>query len=620
MINRLLLLTTFTCVCYLLPAQTSVDSLFNVLKNALPEKERIDIYNKLSKKTHATNPDTSLYYANCARELASNINYTDGIIISLNNLTRHYLSISMFDTVLVLSSRAIELCQKNGSKRMFAQCYLAKGSVFEYLNSVDSANYYFTRAVEHAKDDPDKVTLADILNSQANLLKQSSDYEKALDNYLKALEIYRLSGDRVMEAIVTSNIGNIYIIREQYELALNQFSEALALNTKLNNLAAMAMDYNNLGLIYMYLNRFDKSIESHFKSIEINETLGRKGDLVKCYYNLGTIYTSIKDYDKAFDNHKHSLELSNEIGFDLGVLYNTFGIGLIYSKMNNRTQAEKYLKESLQLSLVYKTPEVRMNSLLELYYLNRRLAYYEQALDFHEQYYALKDSIFTSEREKTVTELQTKYETQKKETEIGELKHKEEVNQLTMRLVILIVIILIFGVVALIFYYQKQKVFHRQKLTIQQQEIDKMQMIENSNKQELTSKALMLAKSEEIILQFKNEIEQVLPKADPNTSSELRAILRRAQWTENGKEQWNDFISRFDELNNGFIGKLTKSYPSLSPVELRLCALLRLQLSTKDIAEMSSRSIRTIENSRTSIRKKISLNSNDNLTTFLMSV
>ena len=147
-----------------------------------------------------------------------------------------------------------------------------------------------------------------------------------------------------------------------------------------------------------------------------------------------------------------------------------------------------------------------------------------------------------------------------------------------------------------------------------------MKMLADAHKQELTSKALMLAKSEDIILQFKGELEQVLPKVDSSAIGEIKAILKRVQWNENGKEQWKEFITRFDELNNGFLGKLSELHPELSPVELRLCAMLRLQLSTKELAELTNRSIRTIENTRTNIRKKMNLDPSKNLTTYLLNI
>ncbi len=99
-----------------------------------------------------------------------------------------------------------------------------------------------------------------------------------------------------------------------------------------------------------------------------------------------------------------------------------------------------------------------------------------------------------------------------------------------------------------------------------------------ANRRELTGNALSLAKSDQLITQLKKD---------------LRTILAR---TEGG----------------------SSSYPGLLPAEIRLCAMLRLQLTTKEIAEMIKRSTRTIENTRNSIRKKMGLQSGDNLVQHLL--
>jgi tetratricopeptide (TPR) repeat protein len=607
------------CINVILSAQAPIDSLFQKLKNPVDDKERIDIYNKLSYKLVLINPDTALFYAKSAHQLAKDIKYFEGIINSLNNLSGYFLTIGNFDSALVYSNMAVKTCKQNNNYHL-ASTYVQKGNIFENLTLADSANYYFALAAQNLKDDTDNLNQAALFNCQANLFKSLTEYDKALDYYLKALEIFKKAGELDQAAIVMSNIGNIYLIIEKYESALEQFNEALAINAKLNNLAVMAMDYNNLGVTYRYLKNYEKSLECNLKSIDIYKQLDRKADLLKAYYNLASIYTSLNDYDKAFENFTLSLDMSKQLRFDLGLLYNNYGMGCLYSDINNYQKSDEHLKEALRLAEIFKLPENRSSCLYELYLLNKKFNKYAETITYLEQYYALKDSVFTKDREKIVAELQTRYETQKKESEITKLKHQEEVHRLTLRLTIILVILLVTVVVMLINYYQKQKLLHRQQHTIQQQEIEKMQIVQTANRQELTSKALMLAKSEEIIIQFKNEIEQVLPNADMNTSVHLKDILHRVQWDENSKEQWKEFVDRFDELNDGFIGKLIERYPNLSPSELRLCAMLRLQLSTKDIADLSNRSSRTVENTRTNIRKKLNLSPNENLTTYLMAI
>ena len=81
----------------------------------------------------------------------------------------------------------------------------------------------------------------------------------------------------------------------------------------------------------------------------------------------------------------------------------------------------------------------------------------------------------------------------------------------------------------------------------------------------------------------------------------------------------NDFDVRLTSNNEDFFSLLLNKYPELSPVELKLCAYLRLNPSTKDLALITNRSMRTIESTRTNIRKKMNLTSQENLVTHLLS-
>jgi DNA-binding CsgD family transcriptional regulator len=169
-------------------------------------------------------------------------------------------------------------------------------------------------------------------------------------------------------------------------------------------------------------------------------------------------------------------------------------------------------------------------------------------------------------------------------------------------------------------YLRKSRMVGHQKFIINQQEKEVVESELKAKRMELTGKALSLSKSDQIITQLKQDIQAVLARSDNKSCDELRSALRLLKTKDNSKQLWKDFEGQFNELNENFINRLTRRYPSLSPAEIRLCAMLRLQMSTKDIAEMIKRSTRTIEHTRTSIRKKMKLQPNDNLVQHLLNL
>ena len=85
------------------------------------------------------------------------------------------------------------------------------------------------------------------------------------------------------------------------------------------------------------------------------------------------------------------------------------------------------------------------------------------------------------------------------------------------------------------------------------------------------------------------------------------------------KEEWQVFKQKFDRSHDEFIQRLSKGYPSLTTMELKVASFLRIHMENKDIANLLYTSVRTIEGHRLNIRKKLGVGAKDNLSTFLAS-
>ncbi len=114
-------------------------------------------------------------------------------------------------------------------------------------------------------------------------------------------------------------------------------------------------------------------------------------------------------------------------------------------------------------------------------------------------------------------------------------------------------------------------------------------------------------------------IQDRLTTADKDTQAVLLDILKDIEPT-SPQSSWKEFDIRFEQVYEGFYKNLFSKHPDLTPAEIRLCSFMRLNMSSKDIAVLTSRSIRTIENTRNNIRRKMNLGNNINLTTYLISL
>lgn len=135
---------------------------------------------------------------------------------------------------------------------------------------------------------------------------------------------------------------------------------------------------------------------------------------------------------------------------------------------------------------------------------------------------------------------------------------------------------------------------------------------------ELASTAMHLVQKEEFLMKIKEEIQHLnkneKEKADP---AELKKILRILSEEEKMNEEWEQFSVHFDKVHGDFLVRLKEKFPALKPHELKLCAYLRMNLSSKEIARLMSISVRGVEISRYRLRKKLEIPTETNLFQFL---
>jgi DNA-binding CsgD family transcriptional regulator len=197
---------------------------------------------------------------------------------------------------------------------------------------------------------------------------------------------------------------------------------------------------------------------------------------------------------------------------------------------------------------------------------------------------------------KEVQALQAKFENENSENEVLSLKTKNQ--QATLGLLAAGIGMLLLVVFILYVLYRQKRLLAQKLLAESEREV--LSKAIQVKDMELTAQALQL-------LQLKKRMEE---SAEDETSEEKK---ERFPARESFDVLLQDFENRISTSNEDFYQKLLGAYPDLKPSELKLCSYLRLNLSTKELAEILNKSVRTIENTRFAIRKKMGLGPEDNL-------
>lgn len=191
--------------------------------------------------------------------------------------------------------------------------------------------------------------------------------------------------------------------------------------------------------------------------------------------------------------------------------------------------------------------------------------------------------------------------------------HQQKADNLRIRMILVAVLALV--IIAALFWYLR---YNRRKFRMEQENQQQMRqmekeknraLVEMKNK-ELTSFTLRLIDKDSLITDIISDVKKYAP--------ENKQLLRSVNLETTGRiHLWEEFDKRFVDVNKGFYENLQNRFPDLTPTEIKHCALIKLNFSAKEMAQLLNISINGVNTSRYRIRKKLGLDREDNLAKFI---
>jgi ligand-binding sensor domain-containing protein/DNA-binding CsgD family transcriptional regulator len=160
---------------------------------------------------------------------------------------------------------------------------------------------------------------------------------------------------------------------------------------------------------------------------------------------------------------------------------------------------------------------------------------------------------------------------------------------------------------------------HQQQIT--QLEREKLQLQIQTQTQELTNNTMHLVQKSEMLQIIKSDVQKISKlSTEPNVVKELRKVIKKVSTDEHLDSDWEQFAQYFDQVHEQFLQRLRRKFPQLTPKDHRLCAYLRMNLSSKEIAPLMNISVRSVEVARYRLRKKLKIEGDVNLVAFILEV
>ncbi len=482
-----------------------IDSLKNILSSK-NESTKINILNQLARLTSGKNFEQSYKYAKEQLELAKKINDKKNQGNALHNIAIYYKRKNNPTKAINYFQQSLQIRNDINDSLGISQSYNNIGLLYFNKGEYDTAVVFYEKALKIKEsirnfEDSTKYqnnikSLGITYNSIGNVYFSWEKYTKALEYYQKAEKYFHQTNFERGIASTTNNMGLIYEnlaqakdLKKLYK-AKEYYSKSLKSFTKIDNSYGIFDVNNNLGNVFsqisniyndstlktfnldsskIYYNYAKKAYDICLKiSSDINYEQGK----AKALLAIGSLHYNTNEYTLAYDYFTKSLEILKKLDdkYNLSVCYNYLGSVALNTK--KYTEALKYANKCKEISNEIGISKVIQQNYFLLSEIYDSLHDYRNAYINYKIYTIKKDSTFTEESNKVLQEMQTKYETNKKEQQIKLLNKDQELktNQIKQQRFIIIIfivitIIVVFFVILLLRLFNQKK-----KANIQLQE------------------------------------------------------------------------------------------------------------------------------------------------------
>ncbi|RUT73280.1 tetratricopeptide repeat-containing sensor histidine kinase [Ancylomarina longa] len=416
----------------LFPESLFATSFLNDLRDQVevtPDSAKTELFLKLSKQYRNINLDSAVYFAQKALESSKIHGNKQDIVRSNLELARNYSKSGDFFRSKQSIDNALHIATQNHDSTGIGKTLYQLGSYYSSTNQYDSSVYYFNKSIKWSEKIGDKFTKAINYNGLGIISWEKGDLERALNNYLNAYDIADELNDSNLKMTLLSNIGNIYADEKQSEKALSSYLQVLEMAKKENRIDFTATIYNNIAILYQNDKKYEKALSYFQKTLDIKRKLGDNQGIALAYNNIGENYFSQGNIDKSVNFLNQALAINRNLNLKTEIIYNLETLSQIYLKTGNYSKAHNYLIESIDLSkklnLKGKYRDL-LKQLSEYYYKSDN---YKKAYTTFNQFNSLKDSLQNISRSDRIAQLQTEFETTKKEKENEILRVKNQLTQ-----------------------------------------------------------------------------------------------------------------------------------------------------------------------------------------------
>lgn len=507
---------------------------------------------------------------------------------------------------------------------------MQKGWASLVKDNDDEAFRYFFLAHEKAKKDKNEADKAESL-LYLGICSFGSSLEKGLDYATQSLRTYTRMEKKnpdlaeIGRSKCLQLISTIYLRQGKYAQAMPISREVISiLEHRGDKSGTLGLAYSSLGGLYEKQKLQDSAAWFFKRALQDFEKSNNVAYLPNAYIRIGENELKRDNTNNSLEYFKKALSIALSTENKQAQASSLMALGKWHLASKNIPEAIEHFQKANDIAVALSDKEFEIRSLEALIELYEKQQNYTQTSRLQTRLLFLKEQFYSLEREKIVKNLEVQFDVAEKNRKLALVSKEKEVAKLTNDLLAVCIVVLLGAFAMGYFYFKNIRKRDRSLLQTKEQllealekqkELKEIQFQNDLDHKEsqLSAITLQMLQKNELLTEIKATIE----KQQPQSESQLVKMVNR-HFEQNNN--WDDFNLYFESINKNFYTRLKQIYPEISANDLKMCALIKLNLSIKEMSSILNISPDSVKTARYRLRKKLQMSADDNLTNFILSV
>jgi tetratricopeptide (TPR) repeat protein/DNA-binding CsgD family transcriptional regulator len=536
--------------------------------------ERLEAYLELAEALRAGDAAASLQHAEKGLEIAQSLGREFEVALCDRQIGSSLIALGEYGRGYTYLHEAYRIFERREDRQAAVESALALGTIAQKQRKYRKALEWFEQALTTLRSIDDRRGESSALRALGSLHTEIRDDVKALACFHDALRIVEELDDCNAIGVVLSDIAMVHGSVGHHDRALDCFNRSRESFNRSGNHFLALRALTNIARTHLLCDRLDEALDCAERARTIYATLGDRESLATVLEIIGHVHEKRGEPERALDYQRKGLDLLCDVEDEVAQARVLLTIGRLFQQLGDHHEASLALEEALHIAeertergLQYQIHERLATTFKHLGNLGRSLRH-------HEQFASIREEVLGLVKQQSIAELQARFDLERAQKEMEIIRLEKE--------------------------KLAQEVEHKTN--------------------ELTAMALHLVEKNQFLDSLKKEMSDVVRAVDGEMRPAMKGLMRQVDTNINSGEDWQRFEAQFETVHPEFIKRLLERAPKLTPAELKVCALLKINMASKEIAELLKISSRTVEHQRASIRRKLKLGPDTNLAVYFASL